>query len=830
MSCGSAGGHPSGGGSSGVGTTGGSYIDRLSDLFEWLGVWSYDHRWIVFAASLAILAFFLHFASMVRSDSSFENYFDKEDPAYSAYKQYRKDFGSDETSYLLYEAPEYEHGPWNLEVMRKIQRLTAALEDEVPFVRQVTSLTNVEFMDPVEGGIEVFELLEDFPDDQEDLLEIRRKVLAKPIYVGGLASEDGRYAAVIIEMEKSSVDPVEEIRLDPDGGDGLYNLYPQVTNDKIEEILARPEYRGIEFHHTGDVPLNAVTNGIVETEGAKLGLMTLVLIACTLLFFFRRPIGVVGPLVVVALSVVVSVGGIGLLGWNTDLIFGMLPTLLIAVGVADAVHIVSEFRAYHADLGDRREAVRRTMYLVGTPCLLTSLTTAAGLAATSVAPIKTLAHFAVYSSVGVLAAFLLSVTLLIVFLSFGRRQPKRAYGDREKIQAKGGHRFEQVLLSIANLGLARRRTILACAGAISVFSLLGIFRLTVDSNFMTDFSEKMPVRVATEYADEVMGGTNSFVYLFDAGKPNGLMDPAVLREVERLQSEADKQVAVVKKTYSIVDLLKDINQTFNDGDPAYYTLPDTRKLVAQYLLVYEMSGGDELEDYLSDDYARATLELRCKWTNSTLIAAMTEELDAYREANPLEAATVSSTGIGALWVQLMDYITQSGIRAFLAAFAVITVFLCLLFRSVKIGLLSMIPNLAPAILTLGVMGWFDISLNYTTILVAPVALGIAVDDTMHLVTRYRHEFLRCGDYAEALRASMKDVGRALFITSVVLVLGFLVNLFASMDSQANFGLLLAATIAVALIANFLLMPALVLTFQPFGPGGRQGKGVDGQGG
>ena len=800
--------------------TGRSYIEHLSDLFARLGVWSYDQRWIVLAGSLAVLAFFLYFASTTRSDSSFENYFDQDDPAYSAYNQYREDFGSDETSYILYEAPEYAHGPWDLEVMRKIQRLTAALEEEVPFVKEVTSLSNVEFMEPVEGGIEVFELLEEFPGDQEALLEIRRKVLAKPLYVGGLASEDGQHAAVIIEMEKSSVDPVEEIRLDPDGGDGLDNLYPQVTNDKIEEILARPEYGGIEFYHTGDVPINGVLNTIIETEAAKRGLIALVVITGTLLFFFRRPIGVVGPMAVVALSIAVSVGTIGLLGWNTDLIFGMLPSLLIAVGVADAVHIVSEFRAYHAELGDRREAVRRTLYLVGTPCLLTSLTTAAGLGAMSIAPIKTLSHFAVYSAVGVLAAFLLSVTLLMVFLSFGRRQPRRAYSEREKIQAKGGRRFEQALLSVANLSLRHRRAILACSAAIFVFSLLGMLRLKVDSNFMADFAEDLPVRVATEYADEVMGGTNSFVYLFDAGEPDGIKEPAVLREIERLQAEGDEQVEVVKKTYSIVDLLKDINQTFHDGDPGYHKLPETRELVAQYLLVYEMSGGEELEDYLSSDYARATLELRCKWTDSTRIAAMTEEMDAYLAANPLEAAAISSTGIGALWVQLMDYITYSGIRAFLAAFAVIAVLLCLLFRSVETGLLSMIPNLSPAILTLGVMGWLDISLDYTTLLVAPVALGIAVDDTMHLVTRYRHEFLRCGDYAEALRAAMRDVGRALFITSVVLVLGFLTAIFSSLDSQANFGVLLATTIVVALVANFLLMPALILTFEPFGPRAR----------
>ena len=190
-----------------------------------------------------------------------------------------------------------------------------------------------------------------------------------------------------------------------------------------------------------------------------------------------------------------------------------------------------------------------------------------------------------------------------------------------------------------------------------------------------------------------------------------------------------------------------------------------------------------------------------------------------RAAEPLVASSASITGIGALWLQLTDYITQSQIRGFLLAFSAIAVMLCLLFRSLTIGLLAMIPNLSPALLALGGMGWLDISLDYVRLLVAPVAIGIAVDDTIHLVTRYRHEFRQCGNYRRALRASLQDVGRALFITSVVLVLGFLVFQFSVMDSQVAFGTLLAGTIVVALVANFLLMPALIMTFEPFGPEG-----------
>ena len=197
------------------------FLDVLNGAFERIAVWSYDHRWVVLIACSAVLAVAVVAAAGARFDSSFEAFFDTEDEAYAAYLQYREDFGSDEVSYILYEAPGFEHGPWNLEVMRKIERLTEALEEEVPFVEEVTSLANVEFMEGAPDGIEIFELLEEFPESQEALLAIRDKVLAKPLYVGGIASEDASAGAIILEMELSSVDPIEEIRLDSEGGDGL---------------------------------------------------------------------------------------------------------------------------------------------------------------------------------------------------------------------------------------------------------------------------------------------------------------------------------------------------------------------------------------------------------------------------------------------------------------------------------------------------------------------------------------------------------------------------------------------------------------------------------
>ncbi len=794
-----------------------SYIDFLSELFERIGGWSYDHRWIVLSVCLFLLAGSVILASRVHFDNSFEAFFDPADPAYTAYLQFRDDFGSDEVSYILYEAPDYPHGPWNIDVMRKIEMLTEELEAEVPFVNEVTSLANVEFLEPIPDGIKVYPLLEEFPASQEALLEVKRKVLAKPLYVGGLASSDGRHAAIIIDMEKSSIDPLDEIKLDPEGGTGLDNLYPQATYARIEEILSRPAYDGIEFHHTGDVPLNAVYNTIAVSESVWLGTICFSIIGAALLFFFRRPIGVVGPLAVVALSVLVSVALVGVLDWELDLMFSMLPTLLITVGVACAVHIISEFRAYHAELGDRREAVTRTLYLVGTPCLLTSLTTAAGFGAMSISRIKAISHFAIYSAVGVMVAFLLSVTLLMFFLSVGRKTLRREASEREKLQAKGGRWFKAILAAVSHFDVGHRRSVILFFAVVFIVAGLGFTGLRVDSNFLTDFSADVPIRQITSYVDETMSGTGSFIYLFDAGVPEGIKEPAVLREIERLQAEGDKQSDMVRKSYSIVDVLKDLNQSFHDGDPAYHVLPETRELVAQYLLLYESSGGDEVEEYISSDYSRASLELRCKLVEASEMAKVAGRLDSYLASHPVQASTVHVTGMGAMWLELMGYITESQIRGFLLAFTAIALMMCLLFSSIKIGLLSMIPSLSPVILTLGGMGWLDIPLDYTRLLIGTVAIGIAVDDTIHLVTRYRHEFLRCRDYEQALHDAMQDVGRALFITSVVLVMGFLVFLFSVMDSQASFGMLLAGTIIVALVANFFLMPALVMTFEPFGP-------------
>jgi len=792
-------------------------IDAASRGFESLAGWIFDHRLAVMAGCLALVAASAVYVVGIRVDNSFEAYFDTGDPHYVAYSEFRRDFGSDEISYILYEAPNVPEGPWDLEVMRKIAKLGEVIEREVPFVKEVTSLASVEVMDPVPDGIRIYSLTDEFPRTQAALLEFKRKILGRRMYVGGLASADGKYGALIVEMAKSSVEPIEQLRVDPALGNQIDNIYPQATYEAIEAVLARPEYAGIVFHHTGDVPLNAVINKITAEESQNLGILCFVVVAVVLALFMRRPSGIFAPMLVVGLATLVTIGFVGFLGWNLDQMFGMMPALLISVGVADTVHIISEFRVYNAQLGDRREALRRTLYLVGTPCLLTSLTTAAGFAAMSIAPIKAISRFGIYSAFGVMMAFVLTVTLVVALLSFGRRYGSVAAVATEFVKAKGSDKLQQFFDVIVRFDMQHRRAILVVVGLLFFVALAGIRRLDVESNFLAEFGAKVPIRGTTSLVDSVMGGSLTFSYLFDAGQADGIKDPAILREIERLQAEAERQTDMVRKTYSIVDFLKDINKTFHDDDPAFYAIPDTRELVAQYLLLYEMSGGEEANDYMSNDYSRARLEIRSPLVDSSRMSSLVERLEGYLRREPVENTRATLTGMGALWLKLMTYLTESQIRGFLAAFTAIAAMMCILFRSVKLGLLSMVPNLVPVFFTLGGMGWSGVPLDYVRLLIAPVAIGMAVDYAIHHVTRCRYEFSRSGSYEHAIRESFTDVGRALIITSVVLVAGFCVFTFSVMNSMTAFGLLLSTTIVMALVADFVLMPVLLTVFKPFGP-------------
>lgn len=787
-------------------------LNILDRFFGRLGLWMFSHRLVVSALVLALLAAALYLAAGIRTDNSFDAFFDATDPSYNAYTHYQEDFGSDEIAYILYRVPGNPNGPFDLSTMRKIEQLTQALEEEVPFINEVTSLTNVEFMQAEDDFLEITELGQDMPDNQEDLLAHGAAMKKKPIYQDALISRDGSHGAIILEMSATSSDPLESIRLDPAKGDSLDNLYPQASQTRIVEILERPAFEGIEFWWSGDVPLNAAYNQTIEDESGLLALLSIALVAVIAVICFRgQLLGLAGPLSVVFVALILTVGFMGLVGYKVGILFLIAPTLLTAIGVAQSIHLISEFNRLRAGGALRRDAIRQTLENVATPCLLAAVTTAIGFLVMSGSKLRALAEMAVYLGFGVMLTFVASISVMVCIMSLG----KNASSTAATIARKKPDRLQTMLATLVGFNLRYRYGILAISAAILVASLAGASQLRVSFNFLEDFKPHTQFRKHTDYVQETMGGLLNVVFIYEAEQPEAIKTAAILSHLEALQARAEES-PLVRKTYSIVDILKDINQSFHGDDPTYHRLPDSDELIAQYLLLYEISGGGELEDYVSGDYQRTTLELRVNMVSSAVVGDLISELQDYLQDNPAPGANIEISGIGLLWLKMGEYIAQSQIQGYLLAFAFIAVILCLAFRSLKVGMLAMIPNLFPVVLVLGAMGAIGIHLDYLRMLLATVAIGIAVDDTVHMTSRIRKEFIRCRNYEQAISIGLMSVGRPVMITSIILSLSFLVYLASDMAVMASFGILLSITVVTALLADLFLLPALVLVLKPFG--------------
>ena len=794
-----------------------SELNRLGGIQGWLDrqfmrladVALAHPRIVILIAVLFLIAGFMG-AAGVRQDNSMEAYFNEADTSYAAYKSYVDEFSSDEVAYLLYAAPDHEHGIFNLEVMQRIQQLSEQIEEEMPFVRKVISLPNVEFIQASGDDTVIEDLLENFPDSQEALLEKRALALSKPLYVGTLISKDAEYGAIAIEMERTSTDPLEELRLDPEAGDAMSNLYPQVSNTALEDILARPEYAGIQFWASGDVPMNAEYNEVIEAELGILTGSTFLLVMIVALFFIRsRWLAVAAPLGIVLLSLVLTVALIHWLGWRINLMFLMVPPLLCAVGVAQALHVLVA-RQHQLDNGaSPREAIREAILKVGTPCLLAALTTAIGFLGMSVSSLRAVHELAFYSAFGVMCAFFLSMSLLIS-LSAGSKE--KAVANR----APQRSRMHGLLEGVIHTNLQHPKKVLGVFALLLVVAAIGLSWLRVDFNFLEEFKPDNEWRQKTEKINDVMGGLLSVVYLFDTNQADGIRNPELLKHIEKLQGIAEAS-PVVQDSLSIVDIVKELNQAFHGGDEAHYRLPETREAMAQLLLVYELSGGEEMNDLLNLDKSKTVLQIRLQLVGASRVREFLNEMEATIGDASVEGVKTEISGIGLLWVRMADYITSTQLKGYLAVLTAIAIAMALVFGSLKIALLGMVPNLFPIVLALGGMGWAGWNLDYFRLMLATIAIGIAVDDTIHVMAQLRRDFAHTGNYAEAVRRTLHAVGPAITGTTVILTAAFLSYLMSSMAVLASFGVLLAGTIIVALIADLFLLPVLVLMFKPFGP-------------
>jgi uncharacterized protein len=334
---------------------------------------------------------------------------------------------------------------------------------------------------------------------------------------------------------------------------------------------------------------------------------------------------------------------------------------------------------------------------------------------------------------------------------------------------------------------------------------------------MTRFlSAKVPIRQAYDFVDARMGGSMSMEIMLDTGKADGIKAVDFLGRMDRLQTFLGAH-PMVTQTSSIVDVLKKMNRALNGNQKAYYALPDTSDAAAQYMLLYEMSGGGQMDKLVGYDYNIARLTVKMPTMGTAEVTRFIREVTEMAEPLFDGLATVEITGSMALTKALNDRMAEGVKASFLAVLVAVTLLMIIFLRSVKLGLISMVPNVFPVLVTLGFMGVCDIYMTMPLMCCSSIIVGVAVDDTIHFFRRFRREFNACGTYADALASTLATVGRPIAFTTLTLILGFAVMILSVMKGWSHFGFLAGFAFFWALLADLFFSPALLLLLKPLGP-------------
>ena len=769
------------------------YFSGTNTFFARLAEGILRFRWLLLLLISLLTIFAFYEMRSLRMDNSNESFFLEGDPTKLLLEKFRDTFGNDDFVYVLIETDNF----FKPETIRMIKKLAEDLEAHVPYVKDMKFLGNVEYMEGVEGGIEISDLIEEIPETPEEMGLVKKRAMNEPLYLDNLISRDARTAAILLECERypdKKVDPRKEI--------------PPV----VYRILAKPEYANLKVYAVGGPIIDLEMDGIAAREMSVLGLTCLGLQMLILFWVARGVRGVVTPLLVVILSVFWTLAVAGILDWALSLVVAMLPILLICVGIGDSMHIISEFQDQQDRGLARREAIVKALALVGIPCLLTSLTTAAGFFSFLGTVIKPMREMGVYAAIGVILAFLLSMVMVSIIFSFGKN--KKNVKEKERSEGRNDI-FDRALKRIASLNLKYPRIILGIFVVLIMASLYGYSLVEIETNSILSISTDLKVRQAYDYVDSHMGGSMAMEVMLDTGKKDGIKDIEFLSQMETLQNQIDKH-PLTWKTNSVIDTIKKMRRAMHENRMDYYTLPETRAQATEYLFLYETSGGEELDKQVSFNYDIARLNVRTKSLSTKDVRTFMSDIDRFVKENLDPSIKVEYAGIMS-WVRAMsDYVAQGQKRCFILAFSVITCMMIIVLRSFKLGLISMIPNVFPVLIALGLMGFLDVYMSMPLMIMAPVIIGVAVDDTIHFFMRYRREFNRTGTYEEALKATLLTVGRPIMFTTMTLVAGFSVFGLSDIYTTVHFGLLAAFAFLWALLADFFLAPAMMLLFKPLG--------------
>tara|TARA_Y100000748_G_scaffold38554_1_gene28545 strand:- start:156 stop:2399 length:2244 start_codon:yes stop_codon:yes gene_type:complete len=740
-----------------------------------------NHPKVILSILAAITLVLGTFLPKVKMDFSIEQLFSQNDPVINRFLNFREEFdGVDNRIFLLYESDD----PFSYKNLELNKKMVYAFEN-IEGVSKVTSLTNIELF--TEGGEYLLSpVYENIPKSIDSLNIAKERILSSDLLKNYLISEDGKVAAILIEVSDS------------------FNEHESRESivKQIDELQLGTDWT---WHQTG-LPIirtRYVQYMIADNITFLIPVLSMLILLLSLLF--RSLVGLALPLIVVLLTIIWTLGFMTATGITINIISYIIPTLLMVVGISDSVHfLVKYYKTLHL-LGDKREALTQSLQKIGTAIFLTSITTAIGFGALSMVNIEIVKEFGIFTAMGVFFAFIITVLFIPSTLMLLGKTPKT------KLEAYSRGYRVKIVKKLITIVRGHPKKIIFTGITITIIGFFGALQINPHSKLLDDLRPGNTLLEDMRLAEDRMGSVLPVEIIITVDENENfqdIQDVAVISFTDELASYISK-IPEIGKVVSVSDYLKAINQAMNDGDKSFYQVPLSREIISQYMLLYD----SEFNSLINSDLTKLRIASQIKDIDSRRSAEIEKELNTYIASVIPEGITAEVTGTAFLALRTNNYLVKNLLGSFLVALIIITFLMIVLFRSVKMAFISILPNIIPMMVMAAVLGFLQIPLRPATAMTFAVAFGIAVDDTLHYLIRYRMELSK-QHYRQANDSTMLGTGIAMMSTTAILSAGFLVLILSQFTPTVEFGMLSVITIVTALIGDLTFLPALLSQIKP----------------
>ncbi len=753
------------------------------------------NRWLVLI--LTVVTMIISVGTIITNPPPYNNsseiWFLEDDPDLKAFYEMQDMFGDSEYMAIGITARPGDKDIFEPETIRMISMISEMLEDH-EIVTQVRSLSKYQYTHNDNDMLvtdDLFEEPKNLDDDPETLLKARKTILGEPLAIDTLVSSDLQNTRIVARTEYRANDNDHKVKV-------VTDLMDFINENGFKD-------QGYDLRLAGVQVFGERFETLSKRDQAWIN-PTMALIMIIILFLtFRSVSGMLYPWVVIASCIAITTGIQAAFGFAfTPMTTALAPTLMI-IGMGVSVHVMNEFFNLRSKELSGFDAATKTIENLLQPIFFTALTTSIGFGALAVTELVPVREYAALASSASLIIFIFSMTALPALLSFSKKISKRTERAYKSDWAT------KVTNGLPKFTYNNRKLIGIVSLIIFVFSLVTVANIRVDSNVVRYFKQNSWVAQDMKYFDETFKGIQNVEYILDSGSEQGAKEPAFLLKVEKFESYLE-ELKESEKTSTLLDFLKQIRKAFSGDNEEFYVLPDNPEMTAQLLFMYENSGPEEdlsdLKDF-DNRYVRITLPIINMTSNEMLkFLDMTAK---YAEQNFGEL-NAKLTGPSVMFAAQEKYVNEGLPRSFALALVLIGISFFVLFRSVKYGILALIPSVVPIIMAGGVATLIGIDLDLGTLIVGAMTMGIAVDDAIHVVARYVSGKKRGLSTDNAVKDAMNEAGRAVIFTSIILVLGFSTMLFGSLTPFVNIGIFTAVIMGLALIGDLIVLPALLYIF------------------